>query len=352
MKTSYVSNLAIQTAMRLTIAQNQSDLLKATQEQTTGRHYDVGLTLGASTSQSLNIQREIDRLKSLKSTNSVVTQRLSGSQGALETMAKSAEKLRDTLVTYKGNDAASQLKIQKTEIMGALQTFTAAANTSFNGEFLFSGINTDAKPLADYSTTPPSAAKTAFDNALSTFMGAQLPPLTGMDQFSVTQMQDFIKNTVEPMFTGTGWDASWSNASNQNMTSRISASEVIESSTNANTAGFRNFALASVISAELMDKNVTPEVRAAIGVAALDYAEKGLAGLNAERSQLGISESRVKKANTSIDAQLTIFTNQFNALEGIDVEETATRINTLKVQLETSYTLTSRLQQMSLLNFL
>lgn len=81
MKTSYVSNLAIQTAMRMTIQQNQMDLLKATQEQTTGRHYDVGLTLGATASRSLNLQREIDRLNSMKSTNSVVTQRLSGSQG-------------------------------------------------------------------------------------------------------------------------------------------------------------------------------------------------------------------------------------------------------------------------------
>lgn len=352
MKTSYVSNLAIQSAMRLTIQQNQSELLKLTQEQTTGRHYDVGLALGATASRSLNLQRELDRLNSMKSTNSVVTQRLSGSQGALETMAKAAEKVRDTLVTYKGNDAASQLKIQKTEIMGALQTFTAAANTSFNGEFLFSGINTDAKPVADYDTTPPSAAKTAFDNALSTFMAAQVPPLTGMNQFSVTQMQDFIKNTVEPMFTGPGWDANWSDASNQNMTSRISTSEVIESSTNANTKGFRMFAVASVIAAELMDKNVTPEVRSAIGVAALDYAEQGIAGLNAERSQLGISEARVKKANTSIEAQLKLVNTHVADIEGVDPIETSTRINTLKVQLETSYTLTSRLQQMSLLNFL
>ncbi|WP_043624943.1 flagellar hook-associated family protein [Ensifer sp. ZNC0028] len=351
MKTSYVSNLAIQTAMRMTIQQNQMDLLKATQEQTTGRHYDVGLTLGATASRSLNLQREIDRLNSMKSTNSVVTQRLSGSQGALETMAKAAEKVRDTLVTYKGNDAASQLKIQKTEIMGALQTFTAAANTSFNGEFLFSGINTDAKPVADYTAT--SAAKTAFDTAFTAFKSAN--GITSDDQITAAQMKTFITG-LETSFMDTTpggyWDTNWSDASSQNMTSRISASEVIESSTNANTKGFRMFALASVISAELMDKNITPDARAAVGTAALDYAEQGIAALNGERSQLGISESRVKKSNTSIDAQLKLVNTHVADLEGIDPIETSTRINTLKVQLETSYTLTSRLQQMSLLNFL
>lgn len=350
MKTSYVSNLAIQNAMRLTIQQKLAEQMKATQEQTTGKHYDLGIALGATASRLLNLEREVDRLESLKATNSVVTQRLSGSQEALETMAKAAEKMRNTLITYKGNDAADQLKIQKTEITGALQIFTAAANTSFNGEFLFSGINTDAKPIADYNTTPTSAAKTAFDNALTAFKGAN--GITDDNQFTVAQMQDFIKNTVEPMFTGTDWDADWSDSSSQNMTSRISASEVVESSTNANTKGFRMFALASVISTELMDRNMSPEVRVAIGAAALEYTEQGIAGLNAERSSLGISESRVMKANTTIEGQLKLVKTHVADVEGVDPIEVATRINTLKAQLDTSYALTSRLQQMSLLNFL
>lgn len=350
MKTSFVSNLAIQSAMRLTIQQTQAELLKRSQEQTTGIHYDLGLTLGATTSRSLNLQRELDRMSAMKSTNAVVTQRLSASQGALETMQKAAEKMRDTLVTYKGNDGVDAMKILKTEVNGALQIFTSAANTSFNGEFLFSGINTDVKPLADYNSVPPSAAKAAFDTALSTYMSAN--SLTDMSQFTPAQMQDFISNTLEPMFTGPGWDANWSDASSQNMTSRISASEVIESSTNANTKSFRMFALASVISSELMDKNVNSQVRNTISNAAFGYAEQAIAGLNGERSSLGISESRVKKATTSLEAQQKLLNTHILDINGIDQIETATRVNTLKTQLDTSYALTSRLQQMSLLNYL
>lgn len=350
MKTSFVSNLAIQSAMRLTIQQTQAELLKRSQEQTTGIHYDLGLTLGATTSRSLNLQRELDRMSAMKSTNAVVTQRLSASQGALETMQKAAEKVRDTLVTYKGNDGVDAMKILKTEVNGALQIFTSAANTSFNGEFLFSGINTDVKPLAEYNSVPPSAAKAAFDTALTTYMSAN--SLTDMSQFTPAQMQDFISNTLEPMFTGPGWDANWSDASSQNMTSRISASEVIESSTNANTKSFRMFALASVISSELMDKNVNSQVRNTISNAAFGYVEQAIAGLNGERSSLGISESRVKKATTSLEAQQKLLNTHILDINGIDQIETATRVNTLKTQLDTSYALTSRLQQMSLLNYL
>jgi flagellar hook-associated protein 3 FlgL len=350
MKTSFVSNLAIQSAMRLTIQQTQAELLKRSQEQTTGIHYDLGLTLGATTSRSLNLQRELDRMSAMKGTNAVVTQRLSASQGALETMQKAAEKVRDTLVTYKGNDSVDAMKILKTEVNGALQIFTSAANTSFNGEFLFSGINTDVKPLAEYNSVPPSAAKAAFDTALTGYMSAN--SLTDMSEFTPAQMQDFISNTLEPMFTGPGWDANWSDASSQNMTSRISASEVIESSTNANTKSFRMFALASVISSELMDKNVNSQVRNTIGNAAFGYAEQAIAGLNGERSSLGISESRVKKATTSLEAQQKLLNTHILDINGIDQIETATRVNTLKTQLDTSYALTSRLQQMSLLNYL
>ena len=47
-----------------------------------------------------------------------------------------------------------------------------AANTSFSGEYLFAGINSDVIPFNDYlQETPPSAAKTTFDNAFFAHFG-------------------------------------------------------------------------------------------------------------------------------------------------------------------------------------
>jgi flagellar hook-associated protein 3 FlgL len=57
MKTSFVSNLAVQNAMRLTIQQGQAELLKLQTEVTTGRHADVGLALGSSAARSVSLQR-------------------------------------------------------------------------------------------------------------------------------------------------------------------------------------------------------------------------------------------------------------------------------------------------------
>ncbi|MFB2549649.1 flagellar hook-associated family protein [Ensifer soli] len=353
MKTSFVSSLAVQTAMRLTIQQGQSEMVRLQEEITTGRHADLGISLGAGATRSINLQRELSRMQTLKDTNSIVTQRLSGSQDALATMVEAAEKVRDTLVSFRGNDAVDKLSIQKADIQSAMTLFTAAANTSLNGEYLFAGINTDVRPLADYNDPAGSAAKATYQAALSGFMAAQVPPLTAMKDFTGDQMKDFITNTLEPMFLGGAqWDADWSNASSQNMTSRISTTEVIQSSTNVNSDAVRKFALANVIAGELLDTDIPSVVRASVSDMAMGYVSEAITGLNAERSALGVSESRVEKATTSLEAQIKIITNNKLDLEGIDTYDASVRLTALKTQIETSYTLTARLQQLSLINYL
>lgn len=349
MKTSFVSNLAVQNAMRLTIQQGQAELLKLETEISTGRLADVGVALGSSTERSVSLQRELARLETLKDTNAIVTQRLSASQESLSLMAKAAEQVRNTLVTFKGNDSVDQLSVQETEIKSAMSMFTAAANTSFNGEFLFAGINTDVMPLEDYYATG-SAAKTTFDTELATYMTAN--GIVSMSDFTQAQMADFITNTLAPLYTGAQWAVDWSQASSQNMTSRISAGEVIQSSTNATTDGFRKFALAAVISSELMGADIGSDVRTYIGEAAIGYIAEAITGNTAERSTLGISEARVEKANTSLEVQINLINTHITDLEGVDTYAAGVRMNTLLTQMETSYTLTSRIQQLNLINFL
>ncbi|MDW5315468.1 flagellar hook-associated family protein [Rhizobium sp. PL01] len=357
MKTSFVSNLAIQNAMRLTIQRSQADMIKLNDEISTGVHADYGLALGGSTSRSVNISSQIDRLATLKSTNSIVTQRLSGSQEALKTTLDAAQKSLSSLMAFRNSNTDNLLKIAQDQNTAAMTTYTSSANTSLNGEYLFSGINTDVKPMADYTAT--SAAKASYDAALTTFIGAQpvqVPPLTSVSQFTKEQMADFIENTLEPMYAdpsvaGSKW-TDWSSASSQNMTSRVSVNEVVQSSTNVNTEGARKFALASVISKELLGANLSDAVRGEVTDKAVKYMGEAVTGLISMQSNLGLSEERVKKANTSIDSQTKIVKTYQLDVVGIDTVAAGVMVKTLQTQLEASYTLTSRLQQMSLLNFL
>lgn len=350
MKTSFVSNLALQNAMRLTISRGQNEIQKLNTEIVTGRYADIGLALGAKTSNSVTLNSDVTRLNSILDSNALVTQRLSASQSALDMMADSAQQMLEAFIAVNGSDDANRLLIAQRDVESALGAFTIAANTSANGEYLFSGINTNTKPLEDYLAAG-SAPKATFD---ATFLGhfgftQDDPAAAGI---TVPQMDDFISNMLEPAFMGAQWNADWSSASDTNVTSRILTNEVVESSTNTNSEGMRTFALAAIIGVELLNSPISAEVRTAVNASATKYAGSAVTGIDNQRSELGVSENRITKANTALESQLRIITLHLGDVEGVDPYEASTRMNSLLAQVETSYTLTARIQQMSLMNYL
>jgi flagellar hook-associated protein 3 FlgL len=350
MKTSFVSNLALQNAMRLTIGRGQNEIQKLNTEIVTGRYSDIGLALGAKTSNSVTLNSDVTRLNSILDSNALVTQRLSASQSALDMMSDAAQQMLEAFIAVNGSDDANRLLIAQRDVESALGAYTIAGNTSANGEYLFSGINTNTQPLEDYLAAG-SAPKAAFD---ATFLGhfgfAQDDPAAA--GITVPQMENFISNVLEPTFTGAAWNTDWSSASDTNVSSRILKNEVVDSSTNANSQGMRNFALAAVIGVELLNSPISAEVRTAVNASAIKYAGSAVTGIDNQRSTLGVSENRITKANTALESQLRIITLHLGEIEGVDAYEASTRMNSLLAQVETSYTLTARIQQMSLMNYL
>ena len=350
MKLSFISSLAIQNAMRYTINRTQQDVQDLQAGIVTGRHADIGLTLGAGAARSVSLNRDMIRLETIRDSNVLVTQRLSASQAALESIADSAQSILEAFVSVTGAEDGIRLSTARRTVENALDSFTGAANTSANGEYLFSGVHTDVKPLENWFDAG-SAPKTAFDALfLGHFGFTQTDPSTA--SITVAQMDDFLSNVLEPAFTGGDWNTNWSSASDTNMSSRITRSEVVESSTNANANGMRQLALASVIGIELMGMDVSNDVRNTINSRGILHAGKAVTGIDEERSKLGIAENRVGKANIALEAQIRIVKLHIGDLEGVDAYEASTRMNTLLTQVEASYALTARIQQLNLMNYL
>lgn len=351
MKASFVSNMSLQNAMRLTVSKAQKEMVQLQEETVTGRHADVGATLGAKTARTLNLHRDLQRMESLKSTNALTTQRLAASQEALGKMSEAANGAMEVLIALSGITTADQLDLAQKNMGNALSTFTAAANTSFSGEYLFAGINSDVIPFKDYfEGSPASEAKTAFDDAFfAHFHFTQTDPQVG--EITPDEMAVFIAD-LETNFMGPDWQTNWSTASDENMQSRVSTAETVQSSTNTNTEGMRYMALGLVLGQELLALGITEQTRKTVSDAAINYMGRAVSGIDSERSKLGISESRVTQANISLNAQITILGTSIKDMEGIDTYEAATRVTTLESQLSLAYTLTSRIQNLSLLNYL
>ncbi|MBY5458252.1 flagellar hook-associated family protein [Rhizobium beringeri] len=348
MKSSFISSSAIQNAMRLTIRQAQNQMTKATMEATTGVYADIGVSLGGNAARSVDFSREVDRIASIKASNSLVTARMESSQLGLSKMKDVGDGLVSKLTALQGSHDPGSVTVAIQSATSALSTMMDTANTMVNGEYLFSGINTDVQPLTD-KTTATSAAIVTQLNTYATGLGKAVSDLTG------AEMSTFITTTVEPMFNQAAWTNSttgWSQASSQNMTSRISNSEVIESSTNANSEGMRYFALASVMASALLGQNLSSDAMSTVSKQAISYTTKATSGLVTQASQLGLSQERVKKSNDALDAQSNIIKNKLVDLQGVDPYEASTLVKTLETQLETAYTIVSKIQQLSLVNYL
>ncbi|MGO6946568.1 flagellar hook-associated family protein [Rhizobium johnstonii] len=348
MKSSFISSSAIQNAMRLTIRQAQNQMTKATMEATTGVYADIGVSLGGNAARSVDFSREVDRIASIKSSNSLVTARMESSQLGLSKMNDVGDGLVSKLTALQGSHDPGSITVAIQSATSALSTMMDTANTMVNGEYLFSGINTDVQPLTDKTAATSADIVTAL-NTYATGLGKSVSDLTG------TEMETFITTTVEPMFTEAAWTdptTGWSQASSQNMTSRISNSEVIESSTNANSEGMRYFALASVMTSALLGQGLSSDAMSTVSKQAISYTTKATSGLVTQASQLGLSQERVKKSNDALDAQSNIIKNKLVDLQGVDPYEASTLVKTLETQLETAYTIVSKIQQLSLVNYL
>jgi flagellar hook-associated protein 3 FlgL len=78
----------------------------------------------------------------------------------------------------------------------------------------------------------------------------------------------------------------------------------------------------------------------------------GLTSLTSLRGDRGVAQEQITMRQESLDIEETIFTSAFNALTARDQFEAASALKTLESTLEASYLLTSRLANLSLLNFL
>jgi flagellar hook-associated protein 3 FlgL len=348
MKASYVSSHAITQALRYSMLRVQSDLVNAQKESATGRVADVGLALGVATSRTVSLARDMSRLEAISDSNNLVAARLTSTQDALQQIADRADDFRSTLTASVGGNVRDE--IVKIDAAATMATLRSILNTSSNGEYLFAGINTDVQPFADFSD-PNSLARSTFDQSFVTHFGIA-PTNPAANNITAAQMEDFLTNVVEPQFFGSTWNPNWSTATDEAITARISLNETAETSVSANISGVRKIAMAAAISMALLGTEINAAAASAIADRSLVLVAEGSAEIADQKARTGLVEQRVAAATERLSMQVDLFERTIQDLEGVDPYEAATRVSALLTQIETSYALTARIQQLSLLRFL
>jgi flagellar hook-associated protein 3 FlgL len=222
------------------------------------------------------------------------------------------------------------------------------------GQFIFGGLNTQNAPLTAYSANPPSATKSAVDAA---FLGAFGTSQTSADAAAIggTDMPSFLDNTFAPLVTGAGYTAAWSGASDATITSRIAPEQTIQSSLSANAPAFQKLAQAYTMISEFGGSPLSADAsQAAIGAAAT-LVSSAITDLVQMQAGVGVSQSAVSAANDSMSAQVNLLSTEtatMSELSDLDTYDLSNKITTLQTQIQASYQLTAKLQQMSLVNYL
>jgi len=317
-------------------------------ELSSGRKYDIGLDLGSSTGEAVNLRAEFNFLNGIVDTNALTTSRLDVSQSAMEDILTDAQDFLSTLVAL--SEDPSSADIAAADSSGNLELLMSRLNTQLNGNYVFAGINSDQVPFNDYSDAT-SANKVAADAAYLTEFGfAQDNPAVAT--ITPAAMDAYLTGAFETMFDDPAWGTNWSNASDSVMVSRISASETVNSSVSANEQAFRDLAEAYVLMSDLGNSALDGETYKVVVDKAIEKVGSAIAGVTTLMGKLGTVQEQVALASDRLSIQTDILNERINTLENVDLEATSVRLNTALTQLETTYAVTARMQGLSILNYI
>lgn len=346
MKASFVSSFSITNALRSSTARLQQSLPSLQQEMVTGRHADSGLSLGSQTASLSTLTNDIANLDRLYDTNNRIMTRMSMAQSGMEQLNSLAQDIVSTIGVTLGDD--SQKEVVKSATESALLEFTSVLNRQADGVYLFAGDNAQTKPIADYAGSPLQAS---FDTAFQTYFGfAKDSPATA--GITDAQVNDFITTVAEPLLMGAGWTTNVSSASDNVQNARIEDGITIGVSVSANEEAFQQIAISAIIASEFYQTEAAGDALFAAGKYAVEAASTAISGLTKIQGQLGLTQERVSRVNDGLNVQKNLFETFVVELDGVDAYDAAIEVNTLITQIEVSYSVTSRIQNLSLMQYL
>ncbi len=323
----------------------QSELLKAQTEYASGRHSDTGLVLGKSIARNLGWRSSISAYEQSIDASKIASTRAELTQDGLEQIKAVANSFVATLAGAR--TATNGQHLAKQAAQSALDTIEQTLNTTFDGQFIFSGINSDSPGLNKFVG---SSAEVSINAAYQSAFGF-LPSSPFAVNITPSDLQNFLETSFRAEFSAPNWSTNWSGASSQNNLHRLDQSQV-DISANANDTSIRGLvesivAILSTANGELNQSAFTQLTDFAISSAA-----QAVSGIGDGQSRIGIAQEQLKRFVENTTKKSDLLKMKVQDTEGVDQYEAAMRMNQLLTQLESSFAVTSRISRLSLVNYI
>jgi flagellar hook-associated protein 3 FlgL len=347
--TNGVSNYSSSFALRASVTRLQREMNDVRIEASTGKVADRGLALGIRTSVSVDLQEQVKRIDTIKSMNTTVSSRLEATQNVLDSVRTMLSSVMDAFAQAK--TAGGSIDIAQKSARDTLSQLNDKLNASFNGQYLFAGVNTDVKPVSSTPDDPSSPGVAAVDASFSAQFGmTQADP--NVVNISEADMATYLSGSFDGLFTDAGWRANFSAASDKVIQSRVSMSDVVDSSTSTDAQAFRDITRALTMVSQTGLGKMNAKTSGMVLDKAMQLLGAGQQGVTLIETDLARVQQRVGEASDRLTIQSQTLAKSIGSMEDVDAYEVSVRLNALSTQIETSYALTSRIQNLSLLKYL
>lgn len=311
--------------LSLEIQDLREQVTRASKEAATGRYADLTLQLDGRIGKGMLAQKAVDDINVQREQLVVREGRLDIAQRSLDTIQDFSIGLDARMFDALGTDNLSVQTAIARDATNALETAFLNLNARFGDRYLFSG---------DATATP---AVGEVSDLLADLQGLVATSATAAD----------FNAAVDTYFNDPagGWQTNIYNG-----TATASDPDAILAIDPGITELIKGLAMMTF--AGPGSSLPYPGDNQEVMLEAANTVSSGLSSFTNMRADLGVVQGRIATQQNQLEIEETVVTRTFNQLTARDQYEAAAELQELETNLEASYLLTARLNELSLLNFI
>ena len=311
-----------------------AELAQLAQEMASGQTADIPRHLKGNYSYIGDVERNLRVLDGYDTAAKEASLFTSAMQTTLGNVQQTTTTLSSDLILAGNNSLPEGMKAVSSNAKGEFGALLSTLNTNVAGRSLFSGAATDSNAFASA-------------NAILTELTALV---TGETTLSG------ILNVIDTWFDapGGGFETNaYQGATTDLPPFLVGEGETIELTLRGDNPTIRDLLKNTAVAALAAEPSLglPPSLQGALLVSAGENLMTSQGAITSVRADLGYAESRLEESKTRGSAERASFEMSRNELLGVDPYETATRLEAVRFQLESLYTATSRLSQLSLVGY-
>jgi flagellar hook-associated protein 3 FlgL len=365
-----ISTFGQTTLRNMQLRRMEGELATANNELSTGKKTDVAKSLGAGLIRLQTIRDQFEVNEGYIRSAELYKQRYELMENSFTQVESAAQDLIK-VATVNGADALDSAFSINLVAEGVLDRLANVLNASIGSRYLFGGANVNERPVQPFGT-PNTGGVTPQDAIRATIQGTGpgAPINTGTDLSLPASNAEALELLArfEAVFNGTApadytFEDTFFNGEIGGALSeiRLANNQYLRVENDQFVEGVRDLFQGAFIMASLeFDQIPDQEAYRTIMTGqdgpppvdgALSMITRGLSMIQESRTTLGLQYQLVDSAEEALRTQNAMFNNQIVGLENVDRAEVSTRLLDIESQLQASYTVTGRVMQLRLFNF-